>query len=107
MGWMPTSIERSGKEIRFYLTRLYGLDADSELGSEQESGKLCILRGFLKNEEFGLGRGQALRLPQQIVHVSLTTARSEQSFDVAVGGFNHSHRYLRPAVVQDALEMIQ
>ena len=26
-------------------------------GSEQESGKLCILRGFLKNEEFGLGRG--------------------------------------------------
>jgi hypothetical protein len=26
-------------------------------GSEQESGKLCILRGFLKNQEFGLGCG--------------------------------------------------
>ena len=26
-------------------------------GSERESGKLCILRGFLKNEEFGLGCG--------------------------------------------------
>src|SRR6266576_2609114 len=77
------------------------------LGSEQESRKPCILRGFLKNEEFGLGRGQALRLQQQIVRVSVTTATSEQSFDVAVDGFNHSHRYLRPAVVQDALEMIQ
>jgi hypothetical protein len=27
------------------------------LGSERESGKLCILRGFLKNEEFSLGCG--------------------------------------------------
>jgi hypothetical protein len=26
-------------------------------GSARESGKLCILRGFLKKEEFGLGRG--------------------------------------------------
>jgi hypothetical protein len=26
-------------------------------GSEREFGKLCILRGFLKNEEFGLGCG--------------------------------------------------
>jgi hypothetical protein len=89
---------------------VYGFKAKpfaNNIGSEQESGKLCILRGFLKNEEFGLGRGQALRLQQQIVHVSVTTATSEQSFDVAVDGFNHSHRYLRPAVVQDALEMIQ
>jgi hypothetical protein len=38
-----------------------------------------MLRGFLKNDEFGLGRGQGLRL---------------------------RHRYLRPAVVQDALQMI-
>src|SRR6266702_5944198 len=28
----------------------------SIVGSEQESGKLCILRGFLKNKEFGLSR---------------------------------------------------
>ncbi len=28
-----------------------------KMGCEQESGNLCILRGFLKNEEFGLGRG--------------------------------------------------
>ena len=29
----------------------------SIFGSERESGKLCILRGFLKNEEFSLGCG--------------------------------------------------
>jgi hypothetical protein len=39
-----------------------------------------ILRGSLKNDEFGLDRGQGLRL---------------------------QHRYLRSAVVQDALQMIQ
>jgi hypothetical protein len=27
------------------------------VGSARESGKLCILRGFLKNQEFGLGGG--------------------------------------------------
>ena len=66
-----------------------------------------ILRGFLKNDEFGLGGRQALRLQQQIVHVSITAAAAEQSFDVAVDRFYHTHGYLRPAVVQDALEMIQ
>jgi hypothetical protein len=66
-----------------------------------------MLRGFLKNDEFGLGGRQALRLQQQIAHVSITAAPTEQSFDVAVDGFNYSHRYLRPAVVQDALQMIQ
>ena len=29
----------------------------TKFGSERESGKLCILRGFLKNEEFSLGCG--------------------------------------------------
>jgi len=43
-----------------------------------------ILRGFLKDDEFGLGRGQVLRLQQQIVHVAITTAAPEQSFDVPV-----------------------
>ena len=62
-----------------------------------------ILRGFLKNDEFGLGGRQALRLQQQ----SITAAAAEQSFDVAVDRFYHTHGYLRPAVVQDALEMIQ
>ena len=46
-------------------------------------------------------------LQQQIVHIALTAAASEQSFEVAVDGFNHSHRYFRPAVVQDALETVE
>jgi hypothetical protein len=33
------------------------LARSSKNGSEREFGKLCILRDFLKNEEFGLGRG--------------------------------------------------
>jgi hypothetical protein len=49
----------------------------------------------------------AARFEQQVIHVSITAAASEQSFDVAIDGFNHTHRYLRPAVVQDALQMIQ
>jgi len=45
-----------------------------------------ILRGFLKNDEFGLGGRQALRLQQQ----SITAAAAEQSFDVAVDRFYHT-----------------
>jgi phosphatidylserine/phosphatidylglycerophosphate/cardiolipin synthase-like enzyme len=30
---------------------------DRNIGSEREFGKVCILRGFLKNQEFGLGYG--------------------------------------------------
>jgi len=76
-------------------------------GSTQQSVRVRILRGFLKSDEFGLGGGQALGLQQQIVHVSITAAAAEQSFDVAVDGFHHTHRYLRPAIVQDTLEMTQ
>ena len=76
-------------------------------GSARQSGQMRILRGFLESDEFGLSGSQSLRLQQQIVHVSITAAAAEQSFDVAVDGFNHTQWYLRPAVVQDALEMIQ
>src|SRR6266849_1835838 len=71
------------------------------LGSAQEFVRVCILCGFLESDEFGLSGSQALRLQQQIVHVSITAAAAEQSFDVAVDGFHHSHRYLRPAIVQN------
>ena len=39
-----------------------------------------------ESDEFGLSGSQSLRLQQQIVHVSITAAASEQSFDVAVDG---------------------
>src|SRR5580692_6793405 len=78
-----------------------------KLGSAQQSVRVRILRGFLESDEFGLSGSQALRLQQQIVHVSITAAAAEQSFDVAVDGFHHTHWYLRPAIVQNALEMSQ
>src|SRR5216683_1242096 len=77
------------------------------IGSEQEFGKMRILRCFLKNKEFGLGSRQALRLQEQVVHVAIATAAPEQGFEVAVDRFDHSQRYLHPAVVQDALQVIQ
>src|SRR5579864_210933 len=94
--------EKFCRSMSYWHTR-----AVKKMGSERESGKLCILRGFVKNEEFSLRGRQALRFEQQVIHVSITAAASEQSFDVAIDGFYHTHRYLRPAVVQDALQMIQ
>ena len=63
----------------------------SKIGSAQQSVRVRILRGFLESDEFGLSGSQALRLQQQIVHVSITAAAAEQSFDVAVDGFHHTH----------------
>ena len=92
-------------EHRHLLAILPGSQAQN--GSAQQCVRVRILRGFLKSDEFGPCGGQALRLQQQIVHVSITAAAAEQSFDVAVDRFHHTHRYLRPTVVQDAIEMIQ
>jgi hypothetical protein len=47
------------------------------MGSEQESGKPCILRSFLENKKFGLGSSQTLRLEQQIVHIAIAAATPE------------------------------
>src|SRR5882762_8396406 len=58
-------------------------------GSAQQFVRVCILRGFLESDEFGLSGSQALRLQQEIVHVSITAATAKQSFDVAVDGFHH------------------
>src|SRR5260370_36074867 len=77
------------------------------MGSAQQSVRVRILRGLLESDEFGRSGSQSLRLQQQIVHGSITAAATEQSFDGAGDGFNHAHWYLRPAVVQDAREMIQ
>jgi len=71
-----------------------------------------ILRGFLKSDEFGLCGGQALRLQQQIVHVSITTAAAEQSFDVAVDGFHHTQGNVDAAnkagaVIEQAVDAVK
>ena len=78
-----------------------------KIGSTQQSVRVLILRSFLKSDEFGLGGGQALRLQQQIVHVSVPAAATEESFDVAVDGFYNPHRHLGFAVVQDSFHMLE
>jgi hypothetical protein len=103
----PTPVMFTGYELDSIGGINFGGWDGSKYGSAQQSVRVRILRGFLKSDEFGLCGGQALRLQQQIVHVAITTAATKQSFDVAVDGFHHTHRYLRPAIVQDALEMIQ
>jgi hypothetical protein len=67
---------------------------------------MCILGGFLNNEEFGLRGRRALRLQEQIIQVATATAPPQQSLDIAVDRLHHTHRYLDPAVVQNAFPMI-
>src|SRR6266576_2138239 len=48
-----------------------------------------MVRGFLKNKQLCFGSRQALRPEEQIVHVSIAGAASEQRFEIAVDGFDH------------------
>ena len=75
-------------------------------GSWQESGKVCVLRGFLKSDEFGSRGGHPLRFEQQVVEVAVTASAAQQRFDVAVDRLHHSQFDLGPAVVQDSLQVI-
>src|SRR6516165_3310805 len=87
--------------------RLLVLAPKRKYGSERESVRTRILRSFLQSDELGLGGRQALRLQEQIVHVAISSATPEQRFDVAVHRFDHSHRHLGPAIVEDTLQVIQ
>jgi hypothetical protein len=78
----------------------------SLFGSWRESGKVCVLRGFLKSDEFGSRGGHPLRFEQQVVEVAVTASAALQRFDVAVDRLHHSQFDLGPAVVQDSLQVI-
>src|SRR5579864_5267870 len=69
-------------------------------GSAQQFARVCILRGLLESDEFGLSGSQAFAPSAADSSCLDNAATAEQSFDVAVGGFHHPHRYLRPAIVQ-------
>ena len=43
-------------------------------GSWRESGKVHVLRGFLKSDEFGSRGGQALGFQQQVVEVAIAAS---------------------------------
>jgi len=75
-------------------------------GSWQESGKVCVLRGFLKSDEFGSRGGHPLRFQQQVVEVAVTASAAQKRFDVAVDSLHHSQFDLGPTVVQYSLQVI-
>ena len=75
-------------------------------GSARQSVKVCILRGFSKSDEFGLGSCQALRLQQQVIEIAVASATAQQRFDVSIDGFHHAQRYLDLAIVQDSFQMV-
>jgi hypothetical protein len=49
--------------------------ADAQFNySWQESGKVCVLRGFLKSDQFGSRCGQPLRCQQQVVEFAVAAS---------------------------------
>jgi hypothetical protein len=45
---------------------------------------MCIVCGFLENEEFRLGNRQALGFQEQVIHVTIATAAQQERFDVTL-----------------------
>ncbi len=68
---------------------------------------MCILSGFPESHEFGPGDGHPLRLQQQVSQILVAAATPQPGLDVSVHGLDQTHRNLRPAVVQDTVEVVQ
>jgi hypothetical protein len=73
------------------------MQSETKRGSPQEFDKhRAVLRGFPESDKFSLPHGHALCFEQQVVQILLSTSSSEQSFDVAVNGFNDAEPHLYP-----------
>ena len=79
----------------------------SFFGSAQEFVKDRILGCFPEGDEFSLGRCHSLSFQQQVAQVLVAPATPQQGLDIPIDGFHHTHRDPRPAVVEDALQMIE
>jgi transposase len=82
-----------------------GYAAYEKDGSIQQTGKVCVLCGFLKSDEVGSRGSQPLRFQQQVVEVAVAVSPAQQSFDIAVDRFHDAQPHLGPAVVQDSLQV--
>ena len=81
-----------------------------EKRSERESGRVGILRGFpdsAHGEEFEIADRQSLSLEQQVAQVGVAAPAIDEHPDVAIDGFHHTHADLGPAVVRDAVQVLQ
>ena len=80
------------------------------LRSERESDRVGKLRGFADpahSEEFEVADGQSLGLEQQVAQILVAAAAIDEHADVAVDGLDHTHADLGPAVVGDAVQVLQ
>jgi membrane-bound lytic murein transglycosylase MltF len=94
--------KRMGNETVQYVSNIYR--------SERESDKVGRLRGFADSahgEEFQVADRQALGLEQKVTEVLVATAAIDEHADVAVDGFYHAHANLGPAVVRNAVHVLQ
>src|ERR1017187_4253276 len=81
-----------------------------KMRSERESDKVAILRGFANSayrEEFEVADRQALGLEQQVAEVLVAAPAIDEHPDVAVDRFHYAHADLGPAVVGDAVQVLQ
>ncbi len=76
-------------------------------GSAQESGKVCYSCGFPKGDEFRPGSCQALCLQQEVAQVLVSASPPQEGLDVSIDGFHDAQRDFHPAIVQDAVQVVQ
>src|ERR1017187_8144825 len=101
--------------VGYCLTLLRSFDSDNSglstfMRSERESDKVAILRGFADSayrEEFEVADRQALGLEQQVAEVLVAAPAIDEHPDVAVDRFHYAHADLGPAVVGDAVQVLQ
>jgi hypothetical protein len=82
----------------------------NNIRSERESDKVGVLRGFhdsAYSEEFEVAYRQSLGLEQQVTQVGVAAPAIDEHPDVAIDGFHHTHPDLGPAVVRDAVQVLQ
>src|SRR6267143_1911407 len=91
----PSEFLKGSRRFRKRLSILVSAQARPETvsnsGSAQQSVKVCILRGFLESDEFGLGGCQALRLQQQVIEIAVAATTTQEGFDVSIHRFHHPH----------------
>ena len=102
MGLAPSTVGGNGRFLKFRNSALEVLQIN---GSARQSVGVRIVRGLRESDNSVSVAAKRCALSSRSFMSRYTAATAEQSFDLAVDGFQHTHCYLRPAVVEDALEM--
>jgi len=68
---------------------------------------MVILRRSLEGDRIGLGHGHALSFQKEIAEILVSPTSPKQSFDIAVDGLHHAGADSDPAVIEDAVQVIE